>query len=643
MGKASETRGDLLTGFTLDLTPAQVDALHDSDDPVTLAGALLGSATSRIVYDVNRFYRTRQAAPTDPSKWLPTFSATLTRETHVSDLPEGAQSAIRIGFGYSDGFGREIQRKIQAEPGPVVDNGPMVDPRWVGTGWTIYNNKGKPVRQYEPFFSRLQKGHHFEFAHIVGVSAIVCYDAAERPVATIHPNHTYAKVVFDPWRQETWDGNDTVLDDDPTADPDVGGFFTLLAQHEYSPTWRVQRAGGALGSEEQAAAERTMAHARTPAIAHFDPQGRAFLTVADNGAAGRLATRADLDVQGNQRAMIDAADRTVVTIDYNMAGKPIHQSTMDGGQRWILNDTLDTAIRAWDTRGHELRSEYDELRRPVRFAVRGTDDARSDPRTLAHEVVFEQVTHGDGQPNDQALNIRTRVVEHRDAAGIVRNVIVDPGSGSTIAFDYKGNSLGSSRQFLEDYKLLPDWSQEAMPPLAPAVHVSTARYDALNRVIAARGPDGSIVRPTFNSANLLERLEVNLLGAETATPFVSNIDYDAKGRRTAIAYGGDGASAVSTTYSYDPLTFRLSRQTTIRPGFPTEQQLAQDLVFTYDPIGNITHITDRAQQTIYFNNRRVEPSDDYTYDALYRLALARGRTSGRRQRDGDVSRGVPVR
>ena len=46
-----------------------------------------------------------------------------------------------------------MQQKIRAEPGPVTDGGPAVDPRWVGTGWTVFNNKGKPVRQYEPFFT----------------------------------------------------------------------------------------------------------------------------------------------------------------------------------------------------------------------------------------------------------------------------------------------------------------------------------------------------------------------------------------------------------------------------------------------------------------------------------------------------------
>ncbi len=246
MGKAGENLGDVLTGFPVELAQPQTDALYDAGDPLAMAAPLLGNATTRIVYDINRFYRTRAAAPSDLTQWLPAFTATLARETHVSSLAPGAQSKLQISFGYSDGFGREIQKKIEAEPGPVVDGAAIVDPRWVGNGWTVFNNKGKPVRQYEPFFSQLAKGHQFEFGSAVGVSPILCYDPAERVVATIHPNHSYEKVVFEPWHQESWDLNDTVAQDDPALDADVGDFFKRLPAADYSPTWRVQRASGGL-------------------------------------------------------------------------------------------------------------------------------------------------------------------------------------------------------------------------------------------------------------------------------------------------------------------------------------------------------------------------------------------------------------
>lgn len=619
MGKPGQNVGDQLSGLTADLPQSQIDAFYDAADPHTLAAPLLGNASTRVVYDVNRFFNTRAAAPGDPSQWLPPFSANIARETHFFDLAPAQQSLLQISFSYSDGFRREIQKKVQAEPGPVVDKGPAVDPRWVGSGWTIFNNKGKPVRKYEPFFSQLAKGHQYEFGAIVGVSDILCYDPVDRVVATIHPNQTYEKVVFDPWSQASWDANDTVMQDDPTADPDVGDFFKLLPAADYSPTWRVQRAGGPPGPDQDAAT-KAAAHANTPTVAYFDTLGRTFLTVADNAGAGKYLTHLELDIQNNQRSMIDPLGRILMIYNYSVLGERIHQSSMEAGERWMLNDVLKKTIRGWDSRGHNARNEFDELRRPLNSFVLGTDAVNSDPRTTAGEVTFEQIVYGEGQVNDQALNLRTRIFQQFDTAGVVNNSITDPVTLQNVAFDFKGNPLGNSRQFLQDYQALPDWTK-----LAGVVFISTSQYDALNRVVEARAPDASVSRPTYNKANLLETVSVNLLDAAAATSFVGNISYNARGQRVSIDYGNEAAPSVSIAYTYESTTFRLINLTTTRPGLPSAQQPAQDLTYTYDPVGNITHIQDDALDTIYFNNRKVEPSGDYTYDAIYRLTQASGR------------------
>ena len=164
-GKEGEGFGDSLDGFNADLTEAELDAFFASTNPRNDAAALLGQATMRVISDESRFYRSRLANPDDPALWQPAYAATLTRETHVSALDAGAVSPVQLAFGYSDGFGREIQKKIQAEDGPLTPVAVSVSPRWVGSGWTIFNNKGKPVRQYEPFFTAT---HKFEFARAEG-------------------------------------------------------------------------------------------------------------------------------------------------------------------------------------------------------------------------------------------------------------------------------------------------------------------------------------------------------------------------------------------------------------------------------------------------------------------------------------------
>jgi hypothetical protein len=155
MGKPlpAPVEGDALDGFAADLAAGDIESFFAAADPRASAAALLQHATTRFVYDVDRFRRTQRDSPDDPNAWQPACSATITRETHTSAPLPPHRFRLQLSVAYSDGFGRGVQTKMPAEPGPVAAGGPRVEPRWVGTGWTIYNNKGKPVRQYEPFFS----------------------------------------------------------------------------------------------------------------------------------------------------------------------------------------------------------------------------------------------------------------------------------------------------------------------------------------------------------------------------------------------------------------------------------------------------------------------------------------------------------
>jgi RHS repeat-associated protein len=602
MGKVNEPdgtpKGDLLQGFRADLTDAEIDAFFN--DPRGQAPALLGAASSRIVYDLNRYLNSSD----------PAFFGSIARETHVADLEAGQTTGVQMNFSYSDGYGQVIQQKIPAEPGPVDPGGPGVDPRWVGTGWTIFNNKGKPVRQYEPYFTAT---HRFEFAVHRGVSPTLFYDPAGRAIATLYPNQTYEKVLFDPWWQQSWDVNDTVTLTGAT-DLAVAAWFNRLEPREYLPGWyalRTDPANAVLAAQrwpdplqrsaEIDAANKAAEHANTPTTVYLDALGRTFLTVADNGAAGKYCTRVRLDLEGSQRAVSDALDRTVMTCDYDMLGARIHQISMEAGERWMLSDATGKPIRAWDSRGHTLRSEYDALHRPLRSFVQGQDAQQP-----AAEILVARIEYGEGQPNDVQRNLRTKPFRQFDTAGVV----------TSEHYDFKGNLLESSRQLVQAYKTIPDWS--ASPGLEQRTFSSSRTYDALNRPTTMTAPDASVYRATYNAANLLERVAVKLRGAQAATQFVTSIDYDAKGQRERIEYG----NGVRTEPTHDPLTLRLIKLRTTRSG---DQALLQDLSYAYDPAGNITHVRDGARQNIYFDNAVVTPENDYSYDAIYRLIHAEGR------------------
>ncbi|MGH7844098.1 MAG: SpvB/TcaC N-terminal domain-containing protein, partial [Candidatus Binatia bacterium] len=607
MGKPEESLGDALAGFEPDLNHAAL--LSFIAAPRTQAPALLKQASTRIVYDLDRFRRSGE----------PPFAAILARETHASDPAPAGGLEVQVSFTYSDGFGREIQKKIQAEPGPVVEGGPTVTPRWVGSGWTIFNNKGKPVRQYEPFFSAT---HGFEFAKIVGVSPVLFYDPVERVIATLHPNHTYEKVVFDPWHQETWDVNDTVKSD-PRTDPDTSGYvaeyFKQIAPNPNKwETWLQQQGVDPLNppqdtpalTPEKKAAVRTLPHAQTPMVVYVDTLGRTFLTIADNGFAGKYRTTVELDFEGNQREVTDAQDRVVMRYDYDMCGDRVHQASMEAGERWMLNDVAGKPIRSWDSRGFARRITYDVLRRPRELFVGDVP---------GNERLAERTLYGEGQ--GEATNHRGRVYQVSDGAGSVTNE----------AYDFKGNLLRGTRRLLLDYKNPVDWNQN--PALEDEGFASSTSFDGLSRVVQQVTPHSSnagtrfnVIQPTYNEANLLERVDAwlqqsaepaDLLDATTASfHTVTNINYNSKGQQELIEYG----NGAKTSYEYDSLTFRLIHLQTLR-----DAERLQDLFYTYDPAGNITNIRDDAQQTIYFNGQVAEPHNEYKYDPIYRLVMAEGR------------------
>ena len=650
MGKADEAAGDLLTGFAADLDDATL--LAQFSDPLAGPAAVLGDATGRFLYDLGAYQRTAaQAQPSPPATY------TVVRETHVSDLaapppyPGAPQTTkYQYHFTYFDGFGREVQHKAQAAPGPVTGGGPPVSPRWAGSGWTIFDNKGRPVRQYEPFFSATQG---FEFAAQTGVSTVRFYDPPGRVVATLHPDSSWAKAVFGPWAGQSWDGNDTVLVADPRTDPDVGNYFQRLLGTGAFTSWYELRITGTYGAtaQDQAAwqdaAQKAAAHAATPAVSHRDSVGRICLAVADNGGGARYPARTAYDTQGRPLAVTDPLGRRTQEYVYrdpqpgggfrylagsDMAGHPLYQVNVDAGARRGLMNVAGQPIRGWDARDHAFRFVYDPAQRPTHRYVSTAGAAES---------LIDRSVYGEGQPT---ANLCGRMFRHYDMSGLAEHS----------QYDYQGNLVSSRRQLAADYHQAVDWTPLASLTSAAELDsaaaaagllaagdsfAAVASWDALNRAIqvvtphsAAMRPD--VIRPGYDESGLLSQVDAwlqqaaapaALLDPATAdVPAVTGIGYNARGQRVSISYGNGTGSA----YAYDPQTFRLVQLTTTRPGsFAAAQQTVQDLAYYFDPAGNVTFIRDDAdtQNVIFFRNQRVEPSAGYTYDPLYRLIAATGR------------------
>ena len=366
---------------------------------------------------------------------------------------------------------------------------------------------------------------------------------------------------------------------------------------------------------------------------------------------------------------------------YDMLGNRIHQLSMEAGARWMLNDVAGKPIRAWDSRGHNFTTAYDALRRPVEQYRARHDQRDSDPRTLNRDTPGRQdrvrrtrrLNATAAQERGAALNLRTRIYRHFDSAGVATNARLDANGNPLEAYDFKGNLLRSTRRLASDYTAIPDWPLNPQPQLDAEPFEGSTRYDALNRPIQSIAPHSSLRagRQAQRHPAGVQRGQPagaggRVAGTRRPNPPACSTRADraaVAGRRRQHRLRRQGPATahrlqerrqvIRTTYAYDPRDLPAdaplhatrrgpstaqgmrspttaspaARRRIAAPATPPQGKACglQNLHYTYDPAGNITHIHDDAQQTIYFRNQRVEPSNDYTYDALYRLIQATGR------------------
>lgn len=554
-------------------------------------GDTLDDPTTRLEYELFNWMKDR----------TPNFVHMFAREQHGAANPRWHES-----FVYANGGGNVALSKTQAAPGRAVvvaADGSVsevdANPRWIGTGRTILNNKGKPVKKYEPYFSATSAYESERAVRELGVTPLWFYDAAGRNSRTLFPNGTLTRVEYTPWSVRSWDLNDTVRESrwfvergspDPGATPEP------------------------LGDPERRAAWLAAQHADTPGIVHFDSLGRVTSAVTDYGGGKTAMARSECDITGRLSKIFDTAGREVGRSFTAMGGVVINSDDAEKGSRWIFQDVLGNMIKTWDSHGRSFRVDYDVLRRPTRAYV--TEPGKA-------ELLFSHVVHGDQVPDAVDRNLLGAAHQVFDPAGMML----------VAALDFKGNATSIQRVLAADYANPLDWrhvaeqtSYDDIQAAAAAVldltevFPASATYDALDRPTSVQLPDGTHLVPAYDEANMLSSLRAQIRGRGAVIEFLKGQQHNARGQRESVQFGND----VFTRYFYDPNSFRLSRLLTYR-GTPDAGNRLQDLNYTFDPVGNVTQVNDDAQQTLFFANAVVKPENRFAYDAVYQLVRATGR------------------
>ncbi|WP_052410229.1 SpvB/TcaC N-terminal domain-containing protein [Paenibacillus durus] len=564
-------------------------------------GDSLDDPTIRVEYDLYQWMKGRK----------PNYVRMLARELHGPANPRWQESYV-----YSDGNGSVVMIKRQANPGKALRASPGgiilevdANPRWIGSGRTILNNKGNPVKQYEPYFSATHEYEDERGPREIGVTPILYYDPLGRNLRTEYPNGTYTRVEFDPWHQKIYDANDTVTD---------SGWYAKRGSPDPAAEPEPQN------NPERRAAWLAAKHANTPGIIRLDSLGRPFYTVTDYGGGRTAAVRSESDLTGRLTRVFDQLGREAASGFVSMAGSPVFGESAEKGRRWIFQNAAGAIVRTWDEQGRHFRTEYDSLQRPVGIYVQEAGQS---------EILFSYMVYGDRYPDGEQLNLLGAVHQIFDQAGMVR----------LAEADFKGNPKRVERILSSDYSQNLNWDILLNQPDYTAIQAAanaaldtsevfraSADYDALNRPTLVTLPDRTVVKPVYNEASVLASLSAQIGGQGTFIEFLKEQDYDAKGRRLNALYGNEACSR----YFYDPKSFRLLGLVTFGSGDDPNTGALQNLHYSYDPVGNITHIKDEARQTHYFNNAVVHPDSLFEYDAAYQLIRAAGREHAGGVNDG---------
>ncbi|MBV9789522.1 MAG: VCBS repeat-containing protein, partial [Chloroflexi bacterium] len=569
-------------------------------------------------YDLFAYERTRNQPEPQPI-----LVRSRRRVWHAS---ENRGDELIEQYEYSDGFGRLIQTRAQAEDlvfgltgddvGLAAEAGTVRGPargqraadRVIVSGWKIYDNKGRVVEQYEPL---LATGWQYRRSEAQGPHLSFFYDPRGQLVRTRNPDGSEQRIVRGvpgnlaaptsyaptPWERFTYDANDLAP---LSADPTTGQPLTerAPASHHFTPTSEL-----------------------------VDALGRVLCRIERNGAnptTDWLLTRFQYDGRGNLRAVVDPLGRTTVEQHYDLQKRVVRVVSVDAGNRSSVLDALGNLIEYRDSKGSLTLRQYDPLHRLTQLWARNTATA---PLTLR-----ERLHYGDGgtaaQPPaerlaERALNRLGRLARHYDEAGRL----------DFARYDLLGNLLEKTRRVIGNSALANGWTADwsvgnSENALDATGYVTSTRYDALGRIVQLTTPTDvnnarAVLTPRYNRAGTLERVELD------GQPYVTQIAYNARGQRVLIAYG----NGVMTRYAYDPRSFVLNRARSERFSASTPDTWTgtgaplQELFYSYDLIGNLTTIDERTPGCGVAGSPegRDRLLRRFGYDPLYRLIQADGR------------------
>ncbi|WP_284982363.1 SpvB/TcaC N-terminal domain-containing protein [Arthrobacter sp. efr-133-TYG-118] len=538
---------------------------------------------------------------------------------------------------FSDGLGRLLQIRTQADDFVIDDLGVADDPEVaagavtghpaapgsppvVVSSWTIYDNKGRAVISYEPFFDT-----GYDYA-APGDQKL---DSLARTVRHYDPRGLCVRTIAaDGSETLTLRGVPSDLKDPDSAAPTAWETYTYDANDN-------------AGRTHPTVSLFFAAHWNTPSSILLDAFGRTIAATTRNGAEP-VVTTTGYDIDGHPVTVTDPLGRDCAATFYDMAGQPWRTWLLDAGTTHTIRDATGAAIEQRDYKGALILADFDPAHRP-RFGWAASRAGQTP--TLRLVTIYGDDPAGAGLTTDQALAA--------NALGQPVLALDEAGAYSTGGYDLEGKPVTVTRRILRPDLLISalpgpgtasgvwdntsyavDWQPAGDETYA--VHADTrldgSGYksdtvrDALGRTISETGPTDATGTRCLYSYSYGRGGGITMISLN-GTPHIRTAAYDAHGRRL-LAQLGNG---LLLRYLYDPRSFRLARVHAVRTTQPNPASwqpngpVLQDHSYRYDPSGNLLTLADRTPDCGIAPADPNELDRRFAYDPLYRLTAATGR------------------
>lgn len=580
-GKDGRREGESFDDFERYLLPEDV-ALFFEQPSEALAKKLLGSASDRTIYDLQRFSRNNSAGK-DYSHPAPPAVAYLAR-----DGP-GDSSAfnIRIKLIYLDG---------SANPFQTFEYCGTESPRWRFGECVFANSKKMPVRRHRPIFT--DNHRPFPVNEIGGVMSLTLHDALQRQVVEISPDGTWSKVRYLPWSKSEYDAGDTVLEANPASKSDVRSLTAQLLKDISWRSWYEIRTQGQ--SAEPVAAIRSRVYYDTPVITHWDPSGNALLTTESTNTQTQCLSYA-YDIRGNVVAEYDSRHRVTSRYEFDSLNNCIYKEFMDGGKNWQILNSLGKAFVSWNSRQIMHRTVHDKLQREIEVWMSMAN---------APEKLVASSVYGESCPSGTEFNLRGQLWKQFNQSGVTKMT----------SYDRRGKCTNRTYQLCLEYKNVIDWKTQV--ELESKVWQQQTELNYFDEITKTCNANGKWTRKVYNALGevtsvLMASSDADLALSKSWQPFILNSKFSADALPLVIEHGNGTVSS----FEYDGSTRQLINKKVARQG----GKILENTYYTYDCMRRIVRKVNSAEQDVFFRNFRIKPESEYTYDAFGQLIAATGR------------------